>query len=588
MRPLLRALLPLLAPALLAQGAKPALDVLPEKTLGFLLFRDPALAQAKMQGLYQRLGAKQDDPLTEAQKAFGLPQLPAGRQGMALVYLEDGGGSGQRELLYLSPADGAAFLAKLHATEKEKGTFEYAAGGRTFAAVQRDGWVLLSDANAKAQLKRLAAAPPLRPSLGTLGGWLEGEEAYGALTPKGLWSVFHEMKQAASAATEGKGNAGQVDAFAEQAEAELSLLAFRGHLDENGNLSASVRAMLNPSGSWMAIGRDLPLASDFGLAGLPKIPFAVAAGGAIPRAWMEGLVDLGTAPLRARLSAQGASDSGLAKVDAAAKREGEHVRGLAVVIPGLGPRGMRMLLRVDDSRAYEDDLKAEMDALSEASTEKNLPQVAHFESKVVGGRRQFGPVPEPDPSWANLSPDLRAKMAAYQPYFAYEAEDGQTVLASMSGIESASGGSGELADDDGIRRAADLLPKEGTCFAFMNFGAIFRQETESMKWMEGRLDKDLQQGLPPIPEIPDAAPLGLSIRFDLDRWDLSVAFPVEAQLLIGHSSPAVDKAQMARMKAFQTQMQRDQAERKKAKGQAAPDAGGKDEKAPDSDEEEDD
>src|SRR5690242_14926795 len=110
MRPLFRFLLPLAVSALAAQGAKPALDVLPEKALGFLLFRDPVLSQVKLQGFMQRAGMKGDDPLTEAQKAFGLPLLPAGRQGMAIVYLEDtaaGAGGSQREAVYLSPPDGA-------------------------------------------------------------------------------------------------------------------------------------------------------------------------------------------------------------------------------------------------------------------------------------------------------------------------------------------------------------------------------------------------------------------------------------------------------------------------------------------------
>ena len=562
------------AAALSGQGAKPALDVLPEKTLGFLLFRDPVLTQVKMQGLCQRLGSKVDDPLTEAQKAFNLPQLPAGRQGMAIVYLEDaapGAGGSQRELLYLSPADGGAFLAKLHAVEAEKGCFSYKAGGKTYAAVQRDGWVLLADAGAKAQLKRMAAAPPLRGSLGALGAWMEGEEAYGALTPKGLWAAFHEMKKAASAATEGKSGAGQVDAFAERAESELSLLAFRGHLDENGNLAASLRARLNPAGAWMAIGRDLPLASDSGLAGLPKIPFAVAAGGAIPRAWMEGLVDLGIAPLRARLSAQGATEDGLAKVDAAIKQEGAHVQGLAMVMPSLGFTGARMLLRVDDSRAYEDGLKAEVQALAEACSEKNIPVPVHFESKEVSGRREFGPVPEADPAWASLDPELRARLTANQPRFTYVAQDGQTVLASMGKAADPSGGEGGLAEDDGIRRVAAMLPKEGTFFAFMSFSAIFRQQAESMNWIDGRLAPDLKLGLPAIPDVPDAPPIGLSIRFDLDQWDLSAAFPVETQLAMGRTSETMDKAQMARFRAFREQMKRDEAERK-AKAPAKPDS----------------
>ena len=566
MRLTARLLFPLAASLLAAQGAKPALDVLPEKALGFMLFRDPVLSQVKLQAVMQRSGMKGDDPLTEAQKAFGLSQLPAGRQGMAIVYLEDaapGAGGGQREAIYLSPPDCATFLARLKATPKQKGFFEYKAGGRTFAAALRDGWVLLADASAGAQLKRLAAAPPLRNSLGAIGGWMEGEEAYGALTPKGLWTVFNTFKKA----TGGKADAAQADAFMEKAESELSLLAFRGHMDENGNLSASVRARLNPVGAWMAIGRDLPLATDLGLSTLPKGPYTIAAGGAIPHVWMEGLVDMSMSGLRASLSAQGVPDDSLAALDAAMKREGAHVEGLAMLMPSLGPMGMRMQLRVDDSRAYEDDLKAEVQALSEACKTKDLPLPVHFESRDLNGRRQFGAIPSPNPAWAKLDPQFRASLEKNQPRSTYLALDGQTVEAAMGGADAADqlgamGPDGSLAEDDGIRRAAGMLPNEGTFFLFMNMGSIFQQQAASMKEMDARLDKDLILGLPPVPEVPDCPPVGLSIRFDLDHWDLSLALPVETQLTLGRTQEAMTKAQMARVKAFQEQMKRAEAERK--------------------------
>lgn len=553
--------LPLAAALLTAQAPKPALDVLPDKTLGFLLFRDPVLSQVKLQGLIQRTGAKDAglDPLSEAQKAFGLPELPAGRQGMAIVYLEDpsaGVAGGQKEMLYLSPPDGAAFLAKLHAVAKEKGFFEYKAGGHAYAATLRDGWVLLADGAAKGQLTRLAAAPPLRGSLGDLGAWMEGEEAYGALTPRGLWSVFNEFKRGAASAAGGKGTA-QADAFVEQAEAELSLFAFRGHLDENGNLSATVRARLNPAGAWMALGRDLPEAGDLGLGGLPASAYLFAGGGAIPRVWMESLVNLSLSPFRARLSAQGVAEADLAPVDTAARRQTAHVRGFGVLMPSMDMTGIRMVLRVDDSRAYEDDMKAEIQAMAEACQTKNLTLPIHFTADEEGGLRSFGPVTAPDPQWANLPPDLQAKLAASRPQPRYVAQDAETISLRFGGAPAPDAGA--LSADDGIRRTAELLPKEGTFFAFVNMAGFFRQSAGMMREIEAHLDKDLASGLPPIPEVPDGPPLGLSLRFDLDHWDLSVGFPVETQLLMGRAQAAMEKAQGARMKAFQEQMKRQRA-----------------------------
>lgn len=571
LRPTLAApmLASLLAGPLAAQAPRPALDVLPEKTLGFLLFRDPVLSQVKLQGLFQRLGAKPADldPLTEAQKAFNLPVLPAGRQGMAIVYLEDpsaGAAGGQKEVLYLSPPDSAAFLAKLHATPQEKGYYAYKAGGHAYAATVRDGWVLVADGAAKGQLKRLAAAPPLRGSLGDLADWMEGEEAYGALTPRGLWSVFDQIKRAAGAAAGGKGTA-QADTFLEQAEAEVSLLAFRGHLDENGNLSATVRARLNPAGAWMALGRDLPLARDWGLAGLPASAFSVAAGGAIPRAWMDAMVNMGLAPFRARLSAEGASDADLAPVDAAVRRQAAHVRGFAFLMPTLDASRMRMLIRVDDSRAFETDMKDEVQAMSEASRARNLPLPIHFVAGEEGGLRSFGLAADPDPQWANLPPDLQAKLAAGRPQPRYLELDAEHVDVRFTGGQDPAGagsGAGALADDDGIRRAADLLPREGTFFAFLNLTALFQQSAAALKEMDAHLDKDLAAGLPAFPEVPSAPPLGLSLRFDLDHWDLSLAFPLETQLLAGRAQAAQEQARTARLKAYQEQMKRTQTREK--------------------------
>jgi hypothetical protein len=286
---------------------------------------------------------------------------------------------------------------------------------------------------------------------------------------------------------------------------------------------------------------------------------------------MESLADMSMSGLRASLSAQGVSDDSLAAVDAARKREGAHIQGFAMLMPSLGPIGMRMQFRVDDSRAYEDDLKAEVQTLAEACATKNIPVPVHFESKDLNGRRQFGAVPSPSPSWSGMDPALQAGLAKNQPRGTYLALDGQTVEAVFGNAEAADqlgpmGAGGSLADDDGIRRVAGMLPNEGTCFAFLNLGAMFQQQAASMKSMEGMLAKDLAQGLPPVPEVPDCPPMGLSIRFDLDHWDLSLALPVETQLAMGRTQEAMTKAQMARMKAFQEQMKRNAAERK-SKGQ---------------------
>ncbi|HJW09788.1 MAG TPA: hypothetical protein VJ483_09150, partial [Holophagaceae bacterium] len=281
---------------LAAQAPRPALDVLPDKALGFILFRDPLLSQVKLQGLMQRLKQKKDDPLTEAQKTFGLPRLPPGRQGMALVFLEDGGANakGPLQLAYLSPTDAKGYLETLKATSKDGKLWSYETQGKHFAAAMKDGWVILGPEGAKAQVRRLSeTVSPLRKEAGSLGAWMEGGEAFGMVTPKGLWTFFHDAKKALG----GPSQAEQADPFMAKAERELDLVALQGRLDADGNLVLSVRARLNPRGEWMAMGRDLPLADGLGIASLPRLDYQAAAGGNLPSEWLQAIGSLGTESL---------------------------------------------------------------------------------------------------------------------------------------------------------------------------------------------------------------------------------------------------------------------------------------------------
>lgn len=552
--------LSLAALCLAAQAPRPALDVLPDKALGFILFRDPILSQVKLQGLMQRLKQKEDDPLTEAQKRFGLSRLPPGRQGMAIVFLEDGGANakGPLQLAYLSPTDAKGYLESIKATSKDGKLWSYESQGHRFAAVVKEGWVILGPEGAKAQLRKAADTPStLRHEAGSLGPWMEGGDAFGMVTTKGLWTVFHDAKKALGGAPQAE----KADPFLAKAERELELIALQGRMDENGNLNVSLRARLNPKGEWVAMGRDLPLADAYGLGNLPKQGYMAAAGGSLPAEWIGTIGKLGTEPVLQQLQMQGVAPETLERFREQSAKAAAHLKDFSVLTPAEGGMmSMCVQFTVDDSGAYEADLKRLVEVTQEAYAAKKLAAPA-FESHLEQGRHAFSITSGEEPGAKDMPPEIREMMAKQQPRPQYLALDGTHIQLRLGGGDGSPAQEQRLSEDEGIRGVADRLPREAHFFLFVDIRASMEAQAKMLKSMEERMSPEARKGLAPIPAIPPCPPIGANIHFDLDTWELNLALPAETQLAIGRSQEQMQKASNARMEILRKEMEQKAKER---------------------------
>lgn len=416
--------------------------------------------------------------------------------------------------------------------------------------------MVLAPAGSKTLLKKLATAQGLRGELGGLADWMEGEEAFGAVTTKGLGLFFSLLRRGGLGGQE----AGAVDEGVLAAERELGLLAFRGRLDENGNLSASLRARLDPNGAWMALGRDLRPTSGLGVAELPKAPFFMAGGGNLPSSWIRSFMEEGPFPLLSESSLSTLPEKELHAVREARRHQSDRIKGFSVLARDMGifgPSGFTFRLKVDDVPGFEADTRALAQAVEAGFTARGMVVPLRFQSMELEGRHSFGLAPTGD-AGNDESAFLAPKGVSYLVL------DGETLAFSPGGPESLQGlaapAEGHLDEDEQLREVGDRLPKDGSFYAFLDPSGPDQVTAHALRKMEEALPEDLRTGLPPIPEIPHSLPVGLSVRFDLDEWELSLAFPVEAQLVQSGHNRALEQALAARQAAYERFLARQRVE----------------------------
>lgn len=568
-----RALLSLLFPAaLLAQTSPEALDVVPAGAKAYLFARTPLLVQAKLQGLTQRLGGKEADPLSQIQTRFGLRRLPVDRRGMALVFMEPLEQPESHPIVFLAVKDPKGLIEELKAIPGEGGLYAFKVRGEGRALALREGWVVLGDRGQSQSLRRASkGATPLRSALGDLAPWLESQDLSWLITGEGLWALAHEVRKQLGAHRP-QTPAGAADPltraeqFFDQAQREVRFIGARADVDEHGNLKAVLRLQLQPQGQWAQISLGLEEAPDFGLRGLKGSQFTLAMGGALPKVWLTeaALLTFSLPNLGGEVSeaAQQARQEALDRVMGQVR--GHH---MAMLPPPAPPQ---QLIEVADAEAYFRELEA-FYAMEGARSSKEAaapkPDAAPKESvaQLTTQRRRVEDhealailaVPPGEGSNTKL-PEGAAQLISLMVMEGPHAISLRTPspLAESKGASSAPASSAPaLSAAESLRAASALIPERAHFFAFMDLFRIQRLQEEGMAAMEATLTEAQRQALPPLPEQPAYPALGVALRFEPGSWELHLGLPWETQVGLKPQGSSRQKAVAARLAAVQQAVQ---------------------------------
>ncbi|HJV89243.1 MAG TPA: hypothetical protein VJ623_02975 [Holophagaceae bacterium] len=581
---------------LVAQTTPEALDVVPPGAAAYLFARTPLLAQAKLQGLLQRMGEKVPDPLQELQTRFGLRRLPVDRRGVALVFPELSPTGQAHPLVFLALKDPKDLLAELKATPREGGLYAFKAQGEGRALTLREGWAILGDpGQAQALRKAAKEAGGLRPALGELASWLESQDLSGLLTGDGFWSLTQEIRKQVGLSRAGASAAGdpmaKAEAFLAEAQREVRFIGARVDVDEHGNLKGVLRVQLHPQGQWTLMGAGLEETADRGLTGLKGADCMMAMGGVLPRVWQRELGLLSLAGMGA--------DADLPEAAQQARKEGldritQQIRGIHMAM-SMPPAPPQQILEVADADAYLRELEAFYGGAANPvptgdkakGNPASLPRLSAQRRRVDDHEALailMAPSPDMEQTLGQMPPEQAARLreSLTRPLSLLVQLDPHTVV-QRQGPMSAQPASGEPAPDlkeaAGLKAATGLLPDRAQFYAYFNASKIQETQEASLALQESHLTEEQRRALPPLPPLSPFPAFGFALRFEGGAWELHLGMPWETQLGLQQAGPERQKAVLARQTALQKALQ---AER--AKGAPAPGMeGAEDSEEPDED-----
>ena len=532
--------------ALVAQAPAPveALDAVPPGAFAYLFARSPQLAQAKLQGLTQRLGDTTPDPFAALEARFGLRRLPSDRRGFALVFLDGLEAKEAHPLLFLALREPKALLDALKAKPGEDGLYTFSAGGGARALTLREGWAILGDRSQAGALRAAAKGRGgLRAALGDLAPWLEAQDVSALLAPEGLTGLLHEIRTQV-AGTRGQAPAGAADPLAQaepilgQIQREVRQIGARAEVDEHGNLQVVLRAQLHPQGQWIRMAEGLPEVSDLGLQGLRGTDFLMALGGSLPTAWSAAFagLTLPQVPL-----GPGQEDAALTRAEAL-ERIQRQIRSTHAVL-AVPPAGLQQQLVVADPEAYFRELEAFFTLPSSRALGLQPRRLRIGDTDALALMMTLPPA---DPQGGEAPRELPALAVL---------RTGPHSLIMQMGPEALKAPAEDtrplLRESALIRPTAALLPEHAHFYAFMDTRAFAAQQEVALQAQEAQLPEADRLQLPALPDNPPFPAFGLALAFMPGAWELHLAFPWETQLGLGRQLPARAKAVAARTAAVQ-------------------------------------
>lgn len=551
----------LLASAGSAVRAADVTAYIPADALGFVVVRDMASTNAKLQEMIRMFGAPLPAPLDFFKQQTGFDEGFDDSGDMAIVLLPPKDEFGTPGPLALIPVtDYAAFV----------GTFNGDASGEICPVTVADEDVLVAKAGDYAlfmnpdyrdQMQRIVAAEPaaLEP-VAAFGDWFATNDGAVVLLPAGKQMLVSlatqelaKARQQMEQTFEDLGQTQEVESLRAMMEMYGTMLRFVGDevtsaalgvaIDEAGNVKFGIRAAAKADGAVAGIG-EFPRSRE-PLAGVPAGPFVFAGGGPFPQGLSDAMMGFSINIMKSMPSFYGledATDEDIQKLSDSFKKAMEGLQHMSFVLrPGTGDEpiysNFYFLAQVDSAEQYFENYRASMEIWNEISAK-------------AGGQRRFE-YQVTDETIAGkpgilITMDLTAAMGAQAEPLAQQmmqkmfGEDGKMrayvaqvdetrVLVSYSAkasvekqVESLRQGQAPLADEAGVTTTAGLLPADAPVVTYVSPQGCVAWFGRMMNVMMGAFG-----GGPVIPEFPETPPVGIAFGLKGRLIETDIVLPTQ-------------------------------------------------------------
>ena len=546
--------------------AESILDHLPDDAIGFVLIRNLAATNAKIEGvtrIFQEVSPMPiPAPLPVLKAATGLGE-GLNEQGDALLALLPGdeGGATPRPLLLVAVSDYAAFAASVNGDATGE-VCRVTIAGEEILVAKRGSHAVLMNVEHRERLESLLATEP-KPlaALEPLSNWLAKTDVAAVLTSSGV-DMLTALGQ--------QGLAGQREATEERlSEPDVSnslrqwhdalemyeaVLGFLGvelevaaaglAIDDHSNLKLLSHALLSNEGELKGVAAPPAVASP--LAGFPDQPYVFAAGGPLPQTYGEASAVFMRKMIEANPQSHGfedLSDEDWKELEESWKAAMQGVTSMSMLIqPGQVDDPLMgdfySLVHVDDAAAYLVSYKKSMETWNKllAKTSSDIKLAYETSDVEVAGKQgmlttvDVGAAANDgnDPTFNAMMEGMFGTDGVMRTYL-IEANE-KTVLMGMSNEEDvaallamAAKGETGLADSPSTQTTLKLLDPAAPWVGVQS-------PKGTVAWIKRFVDKfwaQLGQGAPTIPEYPDSSPVGFSVNLSDGRLSTEMVWPVD-------------------------------------------------------------
>jgi hypothetical protein len=537
------ALLLITAPA--AAQTEPALDLVPDSALGFILVKDLGQLSRKVERLAEKLGAPEKVSLLEQiQQQMGIREGLNSKGSAVFIVLKGKKEHAPEVVVALPVTDSQKVLRQLGVKPGKDGIGEGAFGGtsETIAGVggkakdkgkegparkvpvlaaRKDAFVLLTPPDSRDGLERvLTSRKGIAALVQPARAWMDEQDVSGVCTDKGVQVGLAMLltSPAGSAQSSTPGQYADMKAVYADVEKNVRLIAFGARFEQDGHSRLLARVCFDPNGGyaqWLA--KAKALRRDI-LTHFPDRSYILAAEARLsPQADFEGAFRFctgGLPPQKAEelVKAWGrllrrVSEVGLTVYpDARAK---QPPAGGAGKQPEAEEPVAALLAKVDDAPAFvagaADLLKQSYEAARAAK--EPTPDLTFREGRIAGKPSRLILFTEGEGDSKAGGSDQGPKTSPHQDgrhllFFAQM--DAQTVLAGLvRGDDQAEALVRTLAERPGrplgtnphLRKTAALLPEHLQVAAYLDLRAYGRSA-----------------GVPPAADLPACPPLGFALQ----------------------------------------------------------------------------
>jgi hypothetical protein len=562
-------------------AVKSVLAIVPSDALGFVLIKNLAEADVRIQKLTTTVGApglslrdllKNDSP--------GIDKGFDEKGPQAVILVAGAAGKKPAPVLAVRATDYRQIAEQLKLEKADGSIAEFRPPkGPPGLLARRGDFVLFTEKEFQRGLEAVltakqsiaAEAAPLVPWLaandaafvGTRAGVaLVAAEARKALADLGSRA---EMNVAAGPAASMRAVLGFYVKLLEAAEKEVALAAIGVWADEQGTVRVKGRLrLLDGSQLGQSLGQIQPQRQDL-LAGLPGGQFLVAFGAAMPEPLMRQVVNLGVEFMKMNAAMYGLSPEQAEQLAKLSAKGMEHAQTLSLVMQP-GKRGEPIYsnifgcLRVQNATRYLEQYQEQMQATNQVLKQAagGLMKPTEVKRLEIGGHPALElQVTIPLPKLAEDNPGARAQQAMLQLMFgptnkmtAYVAVANQSMVVMGYGttpervgelIDLVRSGKAGLAGDADLAVTAALLPAGAQWVGYVSPRSYMGLVQRAFREIAGVMGPGggLPFSLPPFPQTP---PVGVAVQASAGTLDSTLVVPAAVLKAVGEYIRTVQQA----------------------------------------------